>query len=176
MKVIKLMFFLLIFSSCAIQKNKKSVDYKDVTLNIKTEKTLYKSNRWVNLYIVIKNNSNQDITILKPSNEYGYQMDFYNVKYQCEEQSINLATVPPVIKKTESDLIIVKAKSEIELELKGNLYDVICDSSKMTQVKVTYDSTKELSEWIMNKIGAEQSKLKDKLTILKIESNETTIE
>ncbi|QXP59476.1 hypothetical protein [Olleya sp. HaHaR_3_96] len=176
MKVMKLMVFLLIFTSCAIQKNKKNVDYKDVTLNIKTKKTLYKSNRWVKLYIVIKNNSNQDIIILKPSNEYGYQMGFYNVKYQCEEQSITEATELPVIKKTEADLITVMAKSEIELELKGNLYDVICNSSKITQVKIYYDTTKDLSEWIINKIGAEHKMLKDKLTKLKIESNEITIE
>ncbi|MGG8497553.1 hypothetical protein ACQY1Q_14165 [Tenacibaculum sp. TC6] len=175
MKVIKLIIFLLIFTSCALHKNTKNIDYKDISINLKTEKTSFKSNHWVKLYITIKNDSNQDITILKPSTEYGYQMDFFNVKYQCEDQSITEASEPPIIKRAETDIITVKAKSEIELELKGNLYDVICNSSKITQVKVIYDSTKELSEWIMNKIGTEQSKLKDKLTKLKIESNETTI-
>lgn len=175
MKVIKLLILLSIFTSCAIQKNKQKDNSKDISLILKPERTSYKSNRWIKLYIIIKNDSKQDITILKPSIKYGYQMNFFNVKYQCEDQSITEAPEPPVIKKTETDLITVKAKSEVELELKGNLYDVICNSSKITQVKVTYDSTKELSEWIINKIGSEQSILKDKLTRLRIESNEFTI-
>lgn len=176
MKVIKSMLFLLIFTSCAIQENMKSSDYKEVTLDVRAERTQYKNNRWINLHVVIKNNSNEDITILRPSDEYGYQMDFFKVKYQCEDQSITMVSETPIINKTETDLITVKAKSEIELELKGNVYDIICDSEKITQLRVTYDSNIEISEWIRNKIGTEQSKLKDKLTKIKIESNETTIE
>lgn len=176
MKLIKLLILFSIFSSCAIQKNKQKTTPKNISLILKPERTSYKMNRWVKLYITIKNDSKQDITILKPSTKYGYQMDFFNVKYQCASLSVTEATEPPIIKKTEADLITVKAKSEIQLELKGNLYDVICDSSKITQVKVTYDSTKEQPEWIINKIGTKQSILKNKLTRLRIESNEITIE
>lgn len=176
MKLIKLIIFLLIFNSCASQKNTKKDDFSGVSMILKKEMTEYNSNRWVNLYVVIKNDSDHDIIILKPSTEYGNQLNFFDVKYECEDQSITEAPFPPIIKKTEADLITVKAKSEIELKLKGNLQDVICDSPKITQVKVIYDSNKEIQEWLLDKIGTEQSKLKDKLTKLKIESNEASIE
>lgn len=174
MKIIQLIILLLIFTSCGVKKN---LDYSDIILKIKSEKTNYKNNHWVNLYVIINNNSNQDITILKPSTKYGYQMDFFDVKYQCEDVSITEVTEKtPVIIKTEADLITIKAKSEIELLLKGNLLDVICDSNKITQVKVTYNTSKEFPEWLVNEIGNEQLNLIKKLTQLKIESKEVLIE
>ncbi|MCL5247452.1 hypothetical protein M4I21_16650 [Cellulophaga sp. 20_2_10] len=176
MKTIKLMFCLLIFTSFTIQKNKKKIDNKDITLEVKAEKTEYNSNGSINLYIVIKNNSDQDITILQPSNKYGFQMDFFRVEYECEVQYPFETTQARVIKKTETDIITIKSKSEIELILKGNLYNVKCNKPKITEVIVTYDTTKELSERIISKIGVEENKIKEKLTKLKIENNETTIE
>ncbi|MEW7278417.1 hypothetical protein ABW636_07460 [Aquimarina sp. 2201CG1-2-11] len=177
MKSIKLLLFFFIVTSCSIKKNIKRTSPKDITIDLKVDSIEYRSGRWVKLFVEIKNNSSADITILKPSSEYGDQMNYFYVKYDCNLMSETEVYYPvPVVKKTDSDLITIQAKSSSIVELKGNLYDVICDSSEITKVKVTYDSrSEELPEWLIKKIGTDQSKLKDRLTKLKIESKEITI-
>ena len=178
MKTLQLITLFLIFTSCAV---KKKLDYKDIIVTVKAEdirkgeKIDYGRVRFFNLNLTINNNSNQDITILKPSTEYGYQMDFFNVSYQCNDLvSIEGAPKTSILKKSEKDLITIKRKSKVEFKLKGKLYDVIC-TPYITQVKVTYDTTEELPERLINKIGNDQNKLIEKLTPLKIESKEITI-
>ncbi|AIZ40352.1 hypothetical protein [Cellulophaga baltica] len=176
MKTIKLLFCLLIFTSFTIQRDKKNIDNKDITLEVKVEKTEYNNDNSINLYVVIKNNSDQDITILRPSSKYGYQMDFFKVTYECEVQYPFGSMEARVIKKTDTDLITIKSKSETELILKGNLYNVKCNNPNITEVVVTYDTTEELSERIISRIGVEENKIKEKLTKIKIENTQTTIE
>lgn len=187
MKITVPLLLISVLTSCISQKVtaekltnttiSSEINYEDVIIEINAAKTHNVINEWMDIYVIIKNNSNEDIRILKPSTKYGRQMSFFSVSYDCEDESvIDVPNLPPsVVEKTDKDIITIKPGAFIECKLKGNLYDVICNSISISDLKISYDTTKELSDWFIKEIGSKQIELKDKLTPLKIQGSKMTV-
>ena len=175
-----LKFLLLILLATCVPAKKKSEQLsQQVSMEINTEKGRFEAGEFIRLFVNVTNQSKEDITMLKPSRLYGYQMDFFYSKMECSGIGIMQAPYEtPLIMKKESDLVVIEPKSEHEFEILGHRYELICDGDEM-EVAMGYD-TDRLSDYIINKFSPEQQQelmgFYNRLTKIKIESETKTIQ
>jgi hypothetical protein len=173
------LIILFLITSCAVRKNNS----KEIFIEIKTDKRQFNKNNKLDLFVNFVNNSDKEITILKPSTEYGPQMDFFSLNIlNCYKESGSITGISfgePIIERTESDLITIKAKSKVELKISGYLYGLFCNSSNNVNIKLLYDS-KRIPKLNMNEFNEIQYErveiLYKKLTRIKVKSRNTKIE
>mgnify|MGYP001027866911 CR=1 FL=1 len=171
------LFILLLLPACVATKNTSQKLSSKLSLEIDTSQGVFRQNRWMVLYVKFTNNSEEAITILKPSVKYGAQLDFFKTSIKCQQPSVVEWSEPPLIMRQASELITIKAKSSVTLKVRGNLYDLICGSKKVS-VKIRYNS-QTIREWVMKKFNVAQKQSQEniykKLTKVIVESPETEI-
>ncbi|MFL1897476.1 hypothetical protein ACJRPK_17375 [Aquimarina sp. 2-A2] len=182
MKIIQLILFLLIFSSCAVKRNSsENTITEKLSITINTEKTKFEKHGWVDLYVTFTNNSKEDIIILRSKSKSGYQIDFFNPTVDCDGLSLMSTGIehPPIIERNKNELITIKAKSQIEIKVLGRLYELVCNEGNWINVKIEYNSN-NLTDWIVEKYNPTQKQIiKDiysKITKFKVQSSEARIE
>ncbi|MFL0105062.1 hypothetical protein, partial [Tenacibaculum maritimum] len=168
-----------IFSSCAIKKTSKVVK-EDFSIEINKKKGIFKSKKYIHLYVNIFNNTNEDIVILKPKTEWKSMLHFFSSSIKCQNPSdLFGTTLEQHEKKIErsDDLVTIKAKSNEEFKISGFIYDLVCDSKKVL-IKIRYNSIK-IPSWVdYSFFGEDKLRIKElfqKLTKIDIESKETLI-
>ena len=109
-------------------------------------------------------------------------MDFFSLNaLNCNTKNYitGLPFGVPKIERKESDLIIIKAKSKVELKISGYLYGLFCNNSDQVNVKLVYNSN-IISGFYINEFNDIQRKkhqnLYKKISKIKVKSKNTKIE
>ncbi len=184
-KLVIIIVLWLGFSACnsikstSINKDKSSVAElsNQVVITINKSKGVFRQRNWVQLYINVSNNSDQLITLLSPKSQYGKQVDYFYARVECSEPTISEAPYPPVILRNDNELVSIPPKKSRGFLIKGNLYDVICDSGSIS-VQISYDSAKgvEQLDYIKDEeLKANAIAMLKKITRLSIQSESTEI-
>ena len=150
---------------------------QEVNFKIIEEKTVADEIGAITLYAEVINNTENDITILKPATKFRQKWRFYNCNIQCD--NIPLWTTEAVDNYTEyyeSDLLIVPKKSKEEIIINGrhNANMLVCED-EIFKLELTYDAG-ELIENIDNmNLNIYEKEIVKKLTPLTIKSKESKI-
>jgi len=178
-QILCILIILFSITSCAVRKNNS----KELFIEIKTDKRQFNKNNRLDLFVDFVNNSDTEITILKPSTEYGSQMDFFSLNVlNCYKESNSITGMSfgiPISERIESDLITIKAKSKVELKISGYLYGLFCNSSNNINIKLLYNSKRipKLNMNELNEIQYERAEiLYKKITRVKVKSSNARIE
>lgn len=163
-----LLFVLLFFTQFAFAQK--------VSFEIIKDKTEIDNIGAVILYVDVINESEKDIVILKPATGFDQKWRFYNVDIECADMPIWEDKEQTKIAYIESDLLVIPAKSKVEIIINGrkNANMLACDSKKFI-LKLTYDASELIKNAETNNCNLDEIKIVKKLTPIKIESEKTNI-
>lgn len=168
MKKILILFFL--FSQVSFGQN--------VYFNILKEKTERDDSGIITLYLEIINESEKDVIMLKPANDYRQKfMHYYFDLLKCDEAvyfdySTNRFKIFEYV---NDDLLKLKSKSKEIVKIRyWSIHDILaCDASEF-EVKISYEIDQKLT-YFKEGLTESEAKIYNCLTSIKIESLPTLI-
>ncbi|ERJ59876.1 hypothetical protein [Sphingobacterium paucimobilis] len=167
MKKILLLAFMIIANLAFSQK---------VTFKIIKDKTEVDNIGAIILHVEVINKSKNDITILKPATDFNQKWRYYDVEIDCSNIPLWSAGDQEMIDYEESDLLVIPAKSKVEIIINGrkNANMLACDS-RTFQLKLFYDAKELINRTETGNLNSDEIQVVKKLTPIRIESKKTSI-
>lgn len=166
MKYIILQVAFLLFTAITFGQNVSFMILKDKT----------KVDRYgvVILQVMVKNKSNEAITIFKPAEKFNQKWRYYQTEMKCDDVPIFAIERVKKIDYNNYDLLKIPAKSNVIITVDGNNNtNVLACNSKKFKVKLIYN----VIDFIKNKkdLTTEERSVIEKLTPIRIESKQVKI-
>lgn len=144
-QLIRLTLLLLVFSSCATKKSISNTS-NSVYIEINKNKTSRSGYGDILLHFKIVNNSNNDITILKPNNTFEGRFEFFSNTMQCDDIPITEMGFDIEHRAvTADDYLVIKSKQNVDLMMNGRFYDWLSCNSDSVKIKVKYNPFKKIN-------------------------------
>ncbi len=129
--------------SCTTVKQKST--HQNFFLKINIDKTYADGIGAIMLYFDVVNNSNKEITILKPNNTVDHRINFFSNTMECKD--IPIWSTEYLIKHIaviEKDYLIIKPNSSAEILMNGRTFGWLACNSDSVEVSVKYEPTKNI--------------------------------
>lgn len=147
-----------------------------VSFEIIKDKTKVDEIGAITLYVEVINKSKKDITILKPATNDNQKWRYYDVKIECPEIPEWSGPIQEKRTYSESDLLVIPAKSTVELVIDGEMNaNMLACNSKTFQLELFYNANELIKNPETRYCNSEGIEIVKKLSKIKIASKKTNI-